>query len=173
MSSRSCFTPHKEEVHSSTRPWGHVPEIVEIGLGSLCSAVIWRYIVQSEQTRRLALSLEEQYGAGSQPSRFLLDPSPGLMLFSCLVFGCCVSSFVHRRQDQDRFQSVIYAAVLAAVVLAGYTTRASTNLIILGYLPGATCAAMIISVSGHSLLKSLRRGNEIGLEDTEKVPLPV
>ncbi|KAK3337186.1 hypothetical protein B0T19DRAFT_63310 [Cercophora scortea] len=173
MSSRSCFSPHKEEVHSSTWARSHASEAVEIGLGSLCSAIIWRYTAQNEPRHRLALSPEAQYGVESQPGSFLLDPSPGLMLFSCLVFGCCVSSFVHRRQDKDRFQSVVYAAVLAAVVLAGYTTRASANLIMLGYLPGATCAAMVISVSVHSFYKWWRRGNGIGLEGMEKAPLPV
>jgi uncharacterized membrane protein YjfL (UPF0719 family) len=90
------------------------------------------------------------------------------MLFSCLLFGCCVSSFTHRRQSQDRFQFVVYFALLGGGALVGYGVRASAHLILLGYLPWATCAAMVISMSGHGLYRWLRPGVDKKREDEEK-----
>jgi hypothetical protein len=78
------------------------------------------------------------------------------MLFSSLLFGCCVSSFIYRRQSQDPFQFVVYFALLGGAALLGHGVRASAHLILLGYLPSATCAAMVISMWGHRLYKWLR-----------------
>ena len=77
------------------------------------------------------------------------------MLFSCVVFGCCVSSFTHRRQSQDPFQFVIYFLLLGGAAVVGYGLRAHAHLILLGYLPWATCAAMAISISGHCVYRRL------------------
>lgn len=71
------------------------------------------------------------------------------MLISCLVFGCCVSSFTHRRLSQDPFLPVVYLALLGFAALLRSRVQANLYLIILGYLPWATCAAMALSFSGH------------------------
>jgi hypothetical protein len=102
---------------------------------------------------------------------FLFRPSPGLMLFSCLVFGCCVSSFTHRRQSQDPFQLVVYILLLGGAAMAGYGVRENAHLILLGYLPWATCAAMAISISGHSLFRWLRPNVGSRQGDEEKAHL--
>ena len=78
------------------------------------------------------------------------------MLFCCFVFGCCVSSFTQRRQRQNPFQFVVYLVLLSGAALVGYWLRADPNLVLLGYLPFATCAAMAISVSGHGAYRRLR-----------------
>jgi hypothetical protein len=101
----------------------------------------------------------------------LLNPTPELMLGSCLVFGCCVSSFVHRRQSQDTCQFVVYAVFLTAVVVSGFGIEASANLILLGYAPWAMCAAMATSLYGHALYRRQRKQNEKRSGDDEKALL--
>lgn len=93
------------------------------------------------------------------------------MLFSCLVFGCCVSSFSHRRQSQDPFQFVVYLVVIGSASLVGYGVRANVYLVLLGYLPWATCTAMAISIAGHGLYRRLRVGSGNTQGDEEKVRL--
>jgi hypothetical protein len=85
------------------------------------------------------------------------------MLFSCVLFGCCVSSFAQRRQNQDPFQFVFYILFLGGAVLLGYGLQTPRYLILLGYLPLATCAAMTASISVHKLCRRLgRAGPEPG-----------
>jgi hypothetical protein len=94
------------------------------------------------------------------------------MLFSCLVFGCCVSSFTHRRQSEDPFQFVVYLVLLGCAAMVGYGVRAHIHLILLGYLPWATCAAMAISISGHSAYRCLKPdGSATSQGDEEKARL--
>ncbi|AEO70308.1 uncharacterized protein THITE_2121561 [Thermothielavioides terrestris NRRL 8126] len=113
-----------------------------------------------------------QHGAEEHAGKnFVFRPSPGLMLFSCLVFGCCVSSFSHRRQNQDPFQFLIYIVLLGAAGAAGYGARAHAHLILLGYLPFATCAAMIISILGHAIYRRLKHAEAPRQEDEEKARL--
>ncbi|KAL1841116.1 hypothetical protein VTJ49DRAFT_7394 [Mycothermus thermophilus] len=134
--------------------WHLVPEVSEITIGSLSSVVIWKYTVQGINQRGNVSSEWPDLGENTGDDFF--HPSPGLMLFACLAFGCCVSSFAHRRQSRDPFQAVIYPVVLGAAVLIGLSLRADAHLVLLGYLPWATCAAMIISMSIHGLCRRLR-----------------
>jgi len=90
------------------------------------------------------------------------------MLVSCLVFGCCVSSFTHRRQSQDPFQFVVYLVLLGGAALAGYGLRADPHVVLLGYLPFATCAAMAVSVSGHGAYRRIRPNVAARRRDEEK-----
>ncbi|KAK3310156.1 uncharacterized protein B0T15DRAFT_26785 [Chaetomium strumarium] len=142
-------------------------EILEITLSCLCSVVTWTYTVQNELPQRRG----EQHGAGRHVDTFNFRPSPGLMLFSCLVFGCCVSSFTHRRHSEDPFQFVVYIIFLGVVAVTGYGIRTNVHLILLGYLPWATCAAMVTSISGHSIYRWLRPDVGPGHADEEKARL--
>ncbi|KAK3328890.1 hypothetical protein B0H66DRAFT_5352 [Apodospora peruviana] len=149
--------------------WSWLSETVEIGLGTLCGGVTWRFMLETESTQE-GNSDHGQHIEESYSDNFILHPPPGLMLFSCLVFGCCVSSFVHRRQDKDPFQFLVYIVLLATVVIIGHGTRASANMILLGYLPWTMCAAMAISISGHGLYRLQRPGVRSGFGD-EKMQL--
>lgn len=91
-----------------------------------------------------------------------------MMLVSCLVFGCCVSSFVHRRHDKDRLQFLVYLVLLGSVVIAGHQTGASANMILLGYLPWTMCLAMAISITGHSLYRQRQQNVDTHLGAMEK-----
>ncbi|KAK4153081.1 hypothetical protein C8A00DRAFT_43963 [Chaetomidium leptoderma] len=142
-------------------PWRWISEVPEIPISSLCSVVTWQYTVQNE-------AVPGHHGAGDAAEAFLFRPSPGLMLVSCLVFGCCVSSFAHRRQSQDPFQIVVYLALLGGAALTGYAVQANVHLILLGYLPWATCAAMVFSISGHSVYRCLKSDAAKGRGDDEE-----
>lgn len=94
------------------------------------------------------------------------------MLVSCLAFGCCVSSFTHRRQSQDPFQFVVYLIVLGTTAIMGHNFGVDMHLILLGYLPWAMCAAMAVSISGHSIYRCLKPGVAGAQgDDEEKVRL--
>lgn len=75
------------------------------------------------------------------------------MLWSCLVYGCCVSSFIHRRQEKDPFQLFVYLIFATGAEVVGYAVGASANLMLLGFLPGALCIAMAASLLGHGLYR--------------------
>jgi len=93
------------------------------------------------------------------------------MLFSCLIFGCCVSSFTYRRQSQDPLQVFVFVLLLGGAALIGYGARASVHLVLLGYLPWATCAAMTVSISSHSLYRALKPAVAMCRTDEEKARL--
>lgn len=89
------------------------------------------------------------------------------MLFSCLAFGFAVSSFAHRRQSQDPFQTIVYLIVLIPTALWGYYKTANARLVLLQFIPLATCAAMAISIMGHSLCLRPRPFTHVA-DDEEK-----
>ena len=75
------------------------------------------------------------------------------MLWSCLVYGCCVSSFIHRRQEKDPFQLFVYLIFVILAGVAGYAVGANTHMMLLGYLPWALELAMAASLMGHGLYR--------------------
>lgn len=77
---------------------------------------------------------------------FDVNLSPGLVLACCLILGVSVSSFIYRRQDEDPDQAVIFLFMIIVAIVLGYATGASLNLIVLGWVPWAVDAAMVISV---------------------------
>ncbi|KAG9246833.1 hypothetical protein BJ878DRAFT_495564 [Calycina marina] len=82
---------------------------------------------------------------------FLLDPSPALMLSSCLMLGCSVSSFVHRRQKFDVFQAPIFILVSGITVMFGAGLHMHSNIIMLVLIPWALCTAMVMTCLAHWL----------------------
>lgn len=157
MKPKSCCSHHNTGLPSQVpnrRSW--LPEILEIAICSICSLVTWEYTTQNEIARSPGGAPEQNHGAENTTGAFIFRPSPSLMLFSCLVFGCCVSSFTHRRQSQDPFQFAVYLVLLSCGAAIGYAARAHVYLILLGYLPWATCAAMIISISGRGVYRWLK-----------------
>lgn len=84
---------------------------------------------------------------------FFLDPSPGLMLGSCVLLGCSVSSFAYRRQERDRFQAPIFALAICVASALGVALSINANLLMLGLFPWALCCAMVLSSAAHWLLR--------------------
>lgn len=87
---------------------------------------------------------------------FMLDPPPALMLASCLLLGCTVSSFVYRRMESDIIQGLIFMLAIVASVIIGICTGLNANLIALALIPWALSFAMITSAIIHCFLRSLR-----------------
>ncbi|KAM7194304.1 hypothetical protein V8F20_008051 [Naviculisporaceae sp. PSN 640] len=163
------WPPAKTTLSSWISNW--VSETTEIVLGTICGYITWQFMVQNESARGQECGNNNgQDAAGCRDfdiSR-LFTPSPALMLVSCLVFGCCVSSFVHRRQDKDPLQFLVYLVLLGSVVIAGYQSEASANMILLGYLPWTMCLAMATSITGHSLYRQWRQEVDTRLGEMEK-----
>jgi len=167
--SQVCVSPQQpEEAQSSPRDcacaW--VSEVSEIIPAVLCAFITWEYTSGAESSQEYGDSHNQLVVAGSPD--FLIHPSPWLMLVSCLTFGCCVSSFVYRRQQKDPCQAVVFILAFACVGVVGYGFGASANMIMLGYLPAATCASMTLSVVAHSLVRCLRA--RYGRGDDEEKP---
>jgi len=84
---------------------------------------------------------------------FILDPSPALMLSSCLILGCAISSYAYRRQEQDSYQTLILLTAIGAASAIGLVAGVDVNLIMLGLIPWALCLAMVLSSWLHWLLR--------------------
>ncbi|KAI0137034.1 hypothetical protein BJ170DRAFT_604257 [Xylariales sp. AK1849] len=144
MSSQSCrlhLFPVEEPVIA--KGLSRLSELSEFIPSMTCVVVSTSYIIRTENP--VSNSLDPS------PPRigFLTDPSPGLMLGSCLVLGCCLSSFAHRRRDEDRFQTAVFVAMAIWGVVVGRAIGASANMITLSLVPGALCTAMALSFMGH------------------------
>ncbi len=97
------------------------------------------------------------------------------MLGACLVLGCSISSFAHRRQQGDRYQSLIFVLAITQCTIFGLVLGVNANLIMLGLIPWALCVAMIYSVAVHWLVRRCRRDVYLKLhccEMGEKEVLP-
>ena len=79
----------------------------------------------------------------------ILNPSPTLMLFACLLIGCSISSFAYRRQREDVYQSLIFVLAITVSTIFGLSLGINVNLIMLGLIPWALCFAMMCSVAIH------------------------
>lgn len=85
-----------------------------------------------------------------------IHPSPGVMLTSCLVLGCSISSFLYRHQHSDAYQPVVFFVIIVWAIVLGYGVGASANMVMLGFVPWATCAAMLLSGCGHAMLRKMQ-----------------
>ncbi|OAA54740.1 hypothetical protein SPI_08611 [Niveomyces insectorum RCEF 264] len=82
------------------------------------------------------------------------QPSAAAALVSCLVLGCAVSSFVHRRQVHDRFQWLVFLLVVGGAAMSGLATKTTAARLWLAYAPWAACSAMVTSYCFHELLRA-------------------
>jgi hypothetical protein len=100
----------------------------------------------------------------------ITHPAPGLMLGSCILLGCCLSSFAHRRQDEDRYQAAILIWLALWGAALGKAIGASANMITLGFVPWALCAAMPLSLMGHAVLRRVGRRKKTGAASVAYAP---
>jgi len=189
MNSQLLFSFEQPEERSPQKyRWERVLEIAEIGPASLCSLILWRYAGEldapsnsghvcfcpSSTVRFTALTRPVQINDGSILGHVLAHvhhPAPKLVLVSALGFGCCVSSFVYRRQGEDPFQVLVFALIVGTVATVAYGTGAGPDVLLLGFMPFATCAAMIISVLGHAMFRRRRSHEGSRVECQEKSQL--
>ncbi|OTB02330.1 hypothetical protein M426DRAFT_322762 [Hypoxylon sp. CI-4A] len=128
-------------------------ELVELVPAIACSLITTTYITQTESTTG---DLSTDINSPSQSIfhivwvDFLRDIPPGVALGSCLVLGCCLSSYVHRRRDQDQYQVIVFIIWVSWAICIGWGIGVSANRVMLGIMPWATCAAMLSSFFGHA-----------------------
>ncbi|KAH9994167.1 hypothetical protein F4779DRAFT_623371 [Xylariaceae sp. FL0662B] len=124
-------------------------ELAELAPALFCSCVTTSYIVQEESgsspllTRDIIRLIRVE---------FLTHISPGLALGSCLVLGCCLSSYTHRRRCQDQYQIIVFVTWIAWAICVGWGIGASADMVTLGIVPWALCAAMPSSFATHLAL---------------------
>ncbi|KAI1441201.1 hypothetical protein F5Y02DRAFT_313506 [Annulohypoxylon stygium] len=128
-------------------------QLVELVPAIACSFVTTCYIVQEESSRdEISTDTDSPVQTIFHIIRinFPKHVSPGLALGSCLVLGCCLSSYAHRRRDQDQYQVIIFVIWIIWAVCIGWGIGASANKVTLGIVPWVSCAAMISSFFGHA-----------------------
>ncbi|KAH7400052.1 hypothetical protein BKA64DRAFT_473670 [Cadophora sp. MPI-SDFR-AT-0126] len=89
---------------------------------------------------------------------FILNPSPTLLLFACLLLGCSISSFAYRRQREDVYQSLFFIVSITVSTIFGLALGMNANLIMLGLIPWALCFAMMCSVAIHWAVRRRTHG---------------
>ncbi|KAI1501804.1 hypothetical protein F5X99DRAFT_381734 [Biscogniauxia marginata] len=134
-------------------------EIVELIPAVASSLVTTCYILQEESP---SLPFPDSDDVSIARSIFIKNTSPGLVLGSCLVLGCCLSSYAHRRRRQDQYQTTVFAVWVVWAILVSWRVGFSADMIALGVVPWALCVAMLSSMLGHSLMRwrRLRRKSE-------------
>jgi hypothetical protein len=136
----------------------------ELLLATFTSLVCSAYAIRHENggvsvpDSGLQIQLPE---VGSGYFEWILDPPPELMLFSCLVLGCSISSFAYRRQDGDQYQTPIFILAITSATIFGIAMGVNANVIMLGVIPWALCLAMIGSVATHWLIRRCSRDRNI------------
>ncbi|KAI1465713.1 uncharacterized protein F4812DRAFT_461407 [Daldinia caldariorum] len=118
-----------------------------------CSFFTTCYIVSAESLREDLLINIDSHGQNLlravRLDLLLKNVPPGLALGSCLILGCCLSSYTHRRRDRDPYQPLVFAAWIIWAVFIGWGTGISANVVTLGVIPWASCAAMLSSFFIH------------------------
>ncbi|KAH9908903.1 hypothetical protein F4778DRAFT_203008 [Xylariomycetidae sp. FL2044] len=132
-------------------------------LAELVPAVACSFITTSYVSQRESLAgtcpgtMNPSFSSQDSPSmfcgRFAQVDSPGLVLCSCLVLGCSLSSYTHRRRDEDQYQTVVFAVWIVWATCIAWTTGISADVIMLGVVPWACCVAMLTSYIGHFVMR--------------------
>ncbi|KAM3084697.1 hypothetical protein ACMFMG_003155 [Clarireedia jacksonii] len=77
---------------------------------------------------------------------FVLNPSPFLLLASCLFLGCSISSFTYRRKETDHLQPFVFSLAVSMAATIGFGLNVNINFIMLGLIPWAMNFAMLFSI---------------------------
>jgi hypothetical protein len=85
----------------------------------------------------------------SEKLSFVLDPSPFLLLISCLFLGHSLSSFTYRRKETDHLQPLVFSLAVSVAATIGFGLRLNINFIMLGLIPWAMNIAMMFSLVIH------------------------
>ncbi|KAH6660373.1 hypothetical protein BKA67DRAFT_49708 [Truncatella angustata] len=146
MDASSCHVPLFHEGESATtgsiRKIAQLTEVIPV---MTCIIINTSYVIKTESHSPVFFV---HLGA-------LTNPSPALMLGSCVLLGCLLSSFTHRRRGKDRFQTIVFGYMVLWGITVGKGIGASVNLIALSLVPGALCAAMLLSFSAHEFVRWL------------------
>ncbi|KUJ18551.1 uncharacterized protein LY89DRAFT_498857 [Mollisia scopiformis] len=144
------------ELRRNRCPHGGIATCWELLFAFYCSLICSAYTLRYEDRNTILPDSVPQVqlpDPGDGLSSLILDPPPTLMLGACLLLGCSVSSFIYRRQEEDRYQKLIFSVTLTAATLFGMAQKVNANLIMLGLIPWGLCLAMIFSVATHWLVK--------------------
>ncbi|KAI0482636.1 hypothetical protein GGR56DRAFT_199496 [Xylariaceae sp. FL0804] len=180
MFSLGCYPSKESESAPRTREIAFIrasalSEVAELVPAVACSIVATAHVCQgTSAASSFNTGSAHRILAALRPS-FLSPPSPGLVLGSCLVLGCCLSSYMHRRRAADPYQAAVFAAWAAWAVCIGWSAGSSADAIVLAIVPWALTAAMPSCFLAHAGGRWLaaRRKREVetvvaGAADEEK-----
>ncbi|GAW25162.1 hypothetical protein SAMD00023353_0202270 [Rosellinia necatrix] len=126
---------------------------VEIIPATGCSLVATYYAVQIEGARALAAYQFHKILRVGPPSA--AGVGHDLLLASCLVLGCSVSSYRHRMRGREPYQGAIFLGWIVWVGLVGLGAGCEVGTVLAAMLPWALVAAMLSSYWGHLGAKRL------------------
>ncbi|KAI2633705.1 hypothetical protein GGS26DRAFT_58292 [Hypomontagnella submonticulosa] len=155
---QACLQPCTPSLKESP-----LSELAELVPALFCSFVTTSYIVRAESAREdLSVNVDSpiQMVVRRIHFDFLKHVSPGLALGSCLVLGCCLSSFIHRRRELDQYQPIVFVIWITWAVFLGWEIGASANMVTLGIVPWASCAAILSSFFGHAGARRVSTGDK-------------
>ncbi|KAI1310456.1 hypothetical protein F5Y03DRAFT_346315 [Xylaria venustula] len=145
MPSRSLHT-HTQNNYHRNKPYALIKARglgpVEAIPAAACSLITSCYAVRKEPP----------VPADGTISSLLPDTNYSLLFVSCLVFGCCVSSYKHRMQRREPYQGIVFFMWVTWVGLAARSYGSDRDTVIVGIIPWALVAAMLSSYLGHALL---------------------
>ncbi|KAI0401242.1 hypothetical protein F4802DRAFT_435929 [Xylaria palmicola] len=113
---------------------------LEIVPAAACSLVATCYVIQRERVPPSTHERRTLLGA---------DISHGLLLASCIVLGCCVSSYRHRMRESEPYWGTVLLFWIASVVLLGLGVGCEIDTVLVAMLPWALVAAMLTSYVGR------------------------
>ncbi|KAF7918098.1 hypothetical protein EAE99_009085 [Botrytis elliptica] len=145
------------EYLSAYYPARDLGAIFEPLIAMISATVTTRYTLYHEKERMNSNTKPMGYTFNSGSLGVMLDPYALSLLASCILLGCSISSFTHRRQGQDRCQSLILVFAILTATTIGFGLGINSNLIMLGFVPWALILAMILSVFVHWTVRRHRR----------------
>ncbi|KAI8954864.1 hypothetical protein F4801DRAFT_454078 [Xylaria longipes] len=131
--------------YALTTPPGWGP--VEIIPAATFSLVATCYAVQKEVP---VSSTNNVHSVVVGISSLLPSISHGLLLVSCLGFGCCVSLYRYRTWEREPYQGIIFLVWIAWVGLVGLGVGREIDTVLVAMVPWALIAAMLTSYFGHA-----------------------
>ncbi|KAI0541170.1 hypothetical protein GGR58DRAFT_58460 [Xylaria digitata] len=136
----------RQKPHVLTQAGGSAP--VEALPATACSLVTTYYTVQKEVVRVVPA---QKFGTIFRTiSPLPSSISHGMLLVSCLVLGCCVSSYRHRMQGREPYQGIFFLVWIVWVSLVGLGAGCEVDTVVVGMVPWALVAAMLSSYFGHT-----------------------
>ncbi|KAF7895330.1 hypothetical protein EAF00_007144 [Botryotinia globosa] len=145
------------EYVSARHPARDLGAILEPLIAMISATVTTRYTLYHEQARMNSNTKPTGQTFNSGSLGVILDPYALSLLVSCVLLGCSISSFTHRRQGHDRCQSLILAFAILTATTIGFGLGIDSNLIMLGFVPWALILAMVLSVFVHWTVRRHRR----------------
>ncbi|KAF8852982.1 hypothetical protein BDZ45DRAFT_92994 [Acephala macrosclerotiorum] len=124
-----------------------------IGFWEFPAAIISSFVLSYAQYASHVCHVDHSTQSRLGPASLVwIDPASVLMTQASILLAASVVSFAVRRQEQDKFQSLLFLLAVTAVVVVGLQLDVSPNNILLGLMPWSLSIAIGLSSITHWLI---------------------